>query len=64
MPWGTSKPRAHHLPEKTFQEMIALRNSGLDFNICGFPGYSLEEYFVPGEEEDGEESQEDDEEDE
>ncbi|KZP12882.1 hypothetical protein FIBSPDRAFT_869863 [Athelia psychrophila] len=52
---------AHHLPEETYQEFIALRERGLDLYVAYLGDSSrcsLEAYFVPGDEEDDSSSEE------
>ncbi|KAF7974254.1 hypothetical protein HWV62_13156 [Athelia sp. TMB] len=52
--------RAHHLPDQTYEDFLKVRNSGLDLYILeGTSRLELEDYFVPGEEEDDSEDEDD-----
>ncbi|KAF7981074.1 hypothetical protein HWV62_35558 [Athelia sp. TMB] len=50
--------RAYHLPEETYKKFLQLRNSGLDLHILEDTiRLELEDYFIPGEEEDDSEEE-------
>ncbi|KAF7972273.1 hypothetical protein HWV62_18606 [Athelia sp. TMB] len=52
--------RAYHLPDETYKDFLELRDGGLDLYVEGTRRLTLEEYFVPGEEEEDSEEEGDD----